>query len=126
MVENTGALGGFHSGNDEAAAFARVIDGGVACGRRRGAANEMLRYEDERTDVMKTMLTELHDVHRHRQPGAARCGAAVQQSFVPVGCVSSPYARSSAGAPALPADWDLMQLVASYESRVTVRIAWVR
>jgi hypothetical protein len=125
VVENTGALRGFLFGGDDgeprllasstgARPSADVVD---------GATNEMLRYEDEHSDVIKTMLTELHATTVVTSPNQETSQAPLAAPFLfqPIVrpeagklCVIAVCALERGKNPLLPADWDLMQLVASY------------
>jgi tetratricopeptide (TPR) repeat protein len=121
VVENTGALRGYLFANDEGEPrlLASSTDAPPSADVVDGAANEMLRYEDERTDVIKTMLTELHATTI--VTAGSQEPLAPPLLFQPVVrpeagklCVVAVCALERGSTPLLPADWDLMQLVASY------------
>jgi tetratricopeptide (TPR) repeat protein len=121
VVENTGALRGFLFANDEGKPRLLASSSEVrpSVDVVDGAANEIVRYEDERTDVMKTMLTELHatTIVTAGSQEALAPPLLFQPVVRPEGgklCVVAVCALERGNGPLLPADWDLMQLVASY------------
>lgn len=121
VVENTGAARGFLFGNEEGKPrlLASSTEAPPSTDVIDGAANEMLRYEDDRTDVIKTMLTELRPTTFLSPENQAPLAPPVLfQPIVRPDCgklrVIAVCALERGAVPLLQADWDLMQLVASY------------
>ncbi len=120
MVENTRARSGYLFQNDqgEAQLLASSTPEGPSAEILDRATNEFLLYEEERTDVAKTMLTELDATTM------ATLGTALGRPPI----IYQPIIRAEGGklrviavcalergtGELLPADWDLAQLIAGH------------